>query len=90
MTHKFLKGDSVMILTGKDKGKISNIIQLSKCKVIIDGLNLAVKSVKPTKKKPQGGQIKKEAFLHISKHVCVNPGSFVRTVSKTPFAIILP
>ena len=61
------KGNKVKILTGKDKNKEGEIIELdrSKNRAKVKGLNIIKKHVKTTKEK-KGGIITKENFLHIS------------------------
>ena len=61
------KGNKVKILTGKDKNKEGEIIELdrSKNKAKVKGLNIIKKHVKTTKEK-KGGIFEKENFLHLS------------------------
>ena len=61
------KGNKVKILTGKDKNKEGEIIELdrSKNRAKVKGLNIIKKHVKTTKEK-KGGIISKESFIHIS------------------------
>ncbi len=51
------KGDSVLVITGEDKGKNGKIIEMlpNQNKVIIEGVNFLKKHMKPTQKSPQGG-----------------------------------
>lgn len=64
----FRKNDRVKVLTGKDKGKISHIMDFtdSKHKVIVSGVNIQSKHIKPSKTYPEGGIVKKEMPIHIS------------------------
>ena len=61
------KGNQVLILTGKDKGKKGEVIEIfrSKNKVKVKGINIIKKHEKTTKEK-KGGIISKENFIHIS------------------------
>ena len=61
------KGNQVQILTGKDKGKKGEVIEIlrSQDKVKVKGMNMVKKHVKTTKEK-KGGIISKENFMHIS------------------------
>jgi large subunit ribosomal protein L24 len=61
------KGNTVLVMCGKDKGKKGEIIEIlkSKSKVKIKGINLVKKHEKTTKEK-KGGIISKENFIHIS------------------------
>lgn len=70
------KGDEVIILSGKDKGrrgKIQRVFQ-SKGEVIVEGLNLVKKHTKPTKAIPQGGVIDKGMPLPVSKVMLICSG----------------
>ena len=67
MKSNIKKGIEVKILTGKDKGKKGEVIEVSlkKGRVIVKGINFVKKHVKSTKEK-KGGIISKESFIHIS------------------------
>jgi large subunit ribosomal protein L24 len=63
------KGDRVVVLSGKDKGKTGTVsLAMPKDgKVVVEGVNIATRHKKPTQANPQGGLEKIEAPLHISK-----------------------
>ena len=63
------KGDTVMITSGAHKGKTGEITRVDPKDqmVVIKGLNLRTKHLRPTRLNPQGGIITKEAPIHISK-----------------------
>jgi large subunit ribosomal protein L24 len=63
------KGDRVIVLSGKDKGKTGDVtLAMPKDgKVVVSGVNIATRHKKPTQANPQGGLEKSEAPLHISK-----------------------
>jgi large subunit ribosomal protein L24 len=63
------KGDRVVVLSGKDKGKTGTVtVSMPKDgKVVVEGVNIATRHKKPTQANPQGGLEKTEAPLHISK-----------------------
>ncbi len=70
MAEKFhiRKGDNVIVLSGKEKGKtgvVSEVI-VSKGRAIVEKINMVKRNVRPTQKNPSGGIIDKEASLHIS------------------------
>jgi large subunit ribosomal protein L24 len=69
------KGDTAIVLTGKNKGKSGRILSVlpSKEKVIIEGLNIVKKHMKPSKKYTQGGIIEKESPIHISNVMLMCP-----------------
>ena len=63
------KGDRVVVLSGKDKGKTGDVtLAMPKDgKVVVSGVNIATRHRKPTQANPQGGLERREAPLHISK-----------------------
>ncbi|MBR7024503.1 MAG: 50S ribosomal protein L24 [Selenomonadaceae bacterium] len=69
------KGDTVVVLSGKDKGKQGKIITaMPKAgKVIVEGINKVKRHSKPSLKVPQGGIITKEMPLHVCKVQLVCP-----------------
>jgi large subunit ribosomal protein L24 len=68
-TAKIRKGDKVVVLSGKDKGKTGEVIRSmpKDSKVVVSGVNVAARHRKPTQLNPQGGIERKEAPLHVSK-----------------------
>ena len=66
---KIKKGDRVIVLSGKDKGKTGEVTQAlpRDGKVVVSGVNVAVRHTKPTQGDPQGGLKRFEAPLHASK-----------------------
>ena len=66
---KIKKGDQVVVLSGKDKGKTGTVTKCSPKdgKVIVGGINVATRHRKPTQANPQGGLERIEAPLHVSK-----------------------
>ena len=68
-------GDTVVILSGKDKGKKGKVLGVSpkEQKVIVEGLNIVTKHVKPRQMGQQGGIVKCEAPLYASKVMAVCP-----------------
>ena len=72
---KFKKGDKVVILSGKDKGKHGEVtVAMPKDgKVIVAGINIATRHRKATQANPQGGMEKREAPLHVSKVALEDP-----------------
>ena len=69
------KGDNVLILSGKDKGKQGKVIEAmpKKGKVVVEGINKVKRHTKPSLKVPQGGIITKEAPLNVCKVMLVCP-----------------
>ncbi len=70
------KGDEVIVLSGKDKGKRGKIQRVlrSKGTVIVEGVNLVKKHARPTKNNPQGGVIDKAMPLPAAKLMLVCGG----------------
>ena len=69
------KGDEVMVISGKDKGKKGKVLEISpkEGKVIVEGRNIVTKHVKPKKQGQLGGIIKAEGALYASKVMPVCP-----------------
>ena len=69
MPRHVRKGDTVIVTSGSQKGKIGEIIRVitKDDAVVVKGINLRTKHLKPTRLSPQGGIITKEAPLHVSK-----------------------
>jgi large subunit ribosomal protein L24 len=74
-TAKIKKGDKVVVLSGKDKGKTGEVVQSmpKDQKVVVSGVNVITRHVKPTQASPQGGKVTKEAPLHVSKVAIADP-----------------
>jgi len=66
---KIKKGDRVVVLSGKDKGKTGDVTKAmpKDGKVIVSGVNIATRHRKPSQENPQGGLERREAPMHISK-----------------------
>ncbi|HEY8279520.1 MAG TPA: 50S ribosomal protein L24, partial [Bdellovibrionota bacterium] len=75
MKFKMRKGDMVEVIAGKDKGKQGKIIQLitAKNRVLVEGVNRVKRHTKPSQKSPQGGIVEKEAAIHASNVLLVDP-----------------
>jgi large subunit ribosomal protein L24 len=65
---KIKKGDKVKVITGSSKGSTGEVLKaLPKTnQVIVEGVNLVKKNLKPTQANPDGGAIEKEAPIHVS------------------------
>ncbi len=72
---KIKKGDKVVILSGKDKGKHGEVTKAfpKESKVIVAGINIATRHRKATQANPQGGLERSEAPLHVSKVAIEDP-----------------
>ena len=76
MALKIKKGDRVVVLSGKDKGKSGEVIRTlpKEGKVIVDGVNVAKKHQRATKATMQGGIIDKDMPIPISSVAIISPG----------------
>ena len=68
-------GDTVMIISGKDKGQTGKVLQVSpkEGKVIVEGRNMVTKHVKPRRQGEQGGIVKAEGAMYACKVMPVCP-----------------
>ena len=75
MAMKIKKGDRVVVLSGKDKGKHGEVTKSmpKEGKVIVAGVNVAARHRKPSQTNPQGGIERREAPLHASKVALEDP-----------------
>ncbi|MGB2991316.1 MAG: 50S ribosomal protein L24 [Paenisporosarcina sp.] len=71
------KGDKVMVISGKEKGKTGTIIAAfpKTDRVLVEGLNLVKKHMKPNQANPQGGIVSQEASVHVSNVMLIDPKS---------------
>lgn len=71
------KGDKVMVISGKDKGKQGTILVAypKKDRVLVEGVNIAKKHTKPSQDNPQGGILNQEASIHVSNVLPIDPKS---------------
>ncbi|MGI6339158.1 MAG: 50S ribosomal protein L24 [Bacteroidales bacterium] len=79
MQRKFniRKGDTVIVVSGESKGQKGRVLGVDrkKEKAIVEGVNMVSKHTKPNAKSPQGGILKKEAPVHISNIMLVDPAT---------------
>ncbi|HZM13393.1 MAG TPA: 50S ribosomal protein L24 [Bacteroidales bacterium] len=75
------KGDSVTVIAGESKGQKGRVLEVNrdKNKALVEGVNMVSKHTKPNAKAPQGGILKKEAPIHISNLMVVDPTSGKQT-----------
>ena len=78
---KIKTGDTVRVMSGKDRGKTGTVLKVirDKDRVLVEGVNIVTKRVKPTAEKPEGGLVEKEAPIHISNVMLVDPKEGVPT-----------
>ena len=68
MPRHVRKGDTVIITNGKDRGKTGEILHVDPKgdRVLVQGVNMVTKNIRPTQANPKGGVIQREASIHIS------------------------
>jgi large subunit ribosomal protein L24 len=88
MARHIKRGDTVVVITGSDKGKTGKVLRVlaDRNRVVVEGINRVWKHVRPSQRTPQGGRIQKDAAIHISNVQPVDPstgkGSRVRFQSR--------
>ena len=72
---KIKKGDRVVVLSGKDKGRTGEVVKAmpKDGKVLVSGINVHARHRKPSQTNPQGGIERKEAPLHVSNVAIADP-----------------
>lgn len=82
---KIKKGDTVKVLSGEDRGKSGQILEVfpKENRAIVEGIRIISKHTKPSAQNPNGGIVKKEAPIHISNLMLVVNGTATRVGRKT-------
>lgn len=72
---KIRKNDKVIVVAGKDRGKIGKVIQLlpEENKVVVEGVNIRYKHLRPKKQNEKGQRIEVSGPLHVSNVMLVDP-----------------
>ncbi len=85
MSVKIKKGDTVKVITGKDKDKEGKVLSVDakSNRVIVEGINMITKHEKPSMSNQQGGIVNKEAPIDISNVMYVHKGKATRIGYKT-------
>jgi len=74
--NRIRKGDQVVVITGKDKGKRGEVVRVAGDKVVVSNINVVKRHTKPNPQLGQaGGVIEREAPIHISNVMLFNPAS---------------
>ena len=73
--QKIKKGDKVVVLSGKDKGRHGEVTRVmpKEGKVVVSGINLVTRHKKPTQENPEGGRVQSEAPMHVCKVAIEDP-----------------
>ena len=72
---KIRKNDTVIVIAGNDSGKTGKVLKVfpKKSRIIVEGMNLRKRHTKPNQKNPQGGILEKEAPIHVSNVMILDP-----------------
>jgi large subunit ribosomal protein L24 len=75
MAAKIRKNDLVEVISGDHKGETGRVLRIDpeKHRVVIEGVNLVYRHLRPSRTNPQGGRIRKEASVHVSNVLPVDP-----------------
>ena len=74
MPARIRKDDVVYVRSGDDRGRTGKVLRLiGEDKLVVEGVNIVWKHLKPTQQSPKGGRIRREAAIHISKVQPVDP-----------------
>jgi len=75
MARHIKRGDTVVVIAGKNKGKQGKVLKVipDKSRVVVEGINRVWKHVRPSQRNPQGGRIQKDAAIHISNVQPIDP-----------------
>jgi large subunit ribosomal protein L24 len=85
--YKIRTGDKVKVIAGKNKGKIGSVLKIlsKKNRVIVSGIQVVKKHIKPSQKS-QGGIVQQESSIHISNVAYVDPKT--EAITKVGFKLI--
>ena len=75
MTARVRKGDQVAVMSGNDRGKRGRVLRVihDKQRVVVQGVNVVFKHLRKSQKNPQGGRIRREAPIHLSNVMPIDP-----------------
>ena len=74
--NRIKKGDQVVVITGKDKGKKGDVVRVDGDRVFVSNINVVKRHTKPNPQAGQpGGVVEREASIHISNVMLFNPAS---------------
>ena len=77
MARHIRTGDTVVIIAGRDKGKTGRVLRVltARDRVVVEGINRVWKHVRPSQRSPQGGRIQKDAPIHMSNVMPLDPAT---------------
>ena len=75
MAAKVKKNDRVVVLTGRDRGKIGRVLKVipKEDRVVVEGVNIIKRHTKPSMASPNGGIVQREAAIHVSNVAIADP-----------------
>jgi len=75
MAARVRQGDSVVVISGKEKGTRGRVLRVvpKEDRVVIEGVNIRTKHIKPNQANPQGGRVKREYPIHLSNVMLADP-----------------
>jgi large subunit ribosomal protein L24 len=75
MARHIKTGDTVMVIAGADRNKTGKVLRVltDKDRVVVEGVNRVWKHVRPSQRNPQGGRIQKNAPIHVSNVMPLDP-----------------
>ena len=75
-TNRIKKGDQVVVIAGKDKGKQGEVVRVAGDRVVVANINVVKRHTKPNPQAGQpGGVIERESPIHVSNVMLFNPAS---------------
>jgi large subunit ribosomal protein L24 len=77
MAMKIRKHDTVMVIAGNSRGKSGKVLKVypEKLRIIVEGVNIIKRHTRPSQKNPQGGIVQREAPIHVSNVMLLDPKS---------------
>lgn len=71
------QGDNVVVIAGKQKGARGKVLRVlpKEDRVVVEGINVRTKHIKPNQANPQGGRVKREYPIHLSNVMLADPKS---------------
>jgi large subunit ribosomal protein L24 len=75
MAARIRRGDTVVVISGKDKGKTGKVMRVLRedDRVVVEGINLVKRHMRPTPRSPSGGILEREQPIHACKVMPVDP-----------------
>jgi large subunit ribosomal protein L24 len=75
MAARLRKGDLVAVISGNDRGKRGRVLRIlpERDRVVVEGVNLVYKHLRRSQQHPQGGRVHREAPVHVSNVMPVDP-----------------